>query len=333
MAGLGSEGARAVRRHLLPIDVDSYEPHPLHATERCWTHTNCYVDVWIEVLHALGLEPLAAGAFTLSTDFEGDQWTFFKIPPEDLRVLFGIEVSEMNVWRPVVEHVCEQLEMGRLLTVEVDSWFLPDTTGVSYRQSHVKSTIVPQDVDLDAKRLGYFHNEGYHELTGEDFDGALGLGPQDPWKLPPYVELVRLDRMTTGEPSIAVVAALTAQHLARRPQDNPIERLAKRLDSDRSALSEQGMEHFHNYAFGTCRQCGASAEVAAAFVEWLGARDGGGLDEAVGRFRSIAEGAKTVQFGLARIVAGRGFDIQAPLDEMAVAWDEAMAVLVERYGG
>jgi hypothetical protein len=188
-------------------------------------------------------------------------------------------------------------------------------------------------VDLEAKRLGYFHNEGYHQLSDEDFDGVLGLGPQDPWKLPPYVELVRLERLQTEEPSIELVSALTAQHLARRPRVNPIERLAKRLDSDRSALRELGIEHFHNYAFGTCRQCGASAEVAAAFVDWLGARDGGGLDEAVARLRSIAEGAKTVQFGLARIVAGRGFDIQAPLDEMAAAWDEAMAILVERYGG
>jgi hypothetical protein len=322
-----------VNRRLLPLDVQTYEPHRLHATDRCWTHTNCYVDVWIEVLHALGLEPIAACAFTLSTDFEGDQWTFFKMPPEDLRVLFGIEVSEMNVWRPMVEHVWEQLELGRLLTVEADSWFLPDTAGVSYRQAHVKSTIIPQDLDPDTGRLGYFHNEGYHELEGEDFAGVLGVGAQDPWKLPPYVELVRLDRMSSEEPPIELVAELTSQHLARRPHDNPLRRLAKRLDSDRTVLKERGIEYFHNYAFGTCRQCGASAEVAAAFVEWLDARDGGGLDQAVVRLRSIAEGAKTVQFGLARIVAGRGFDIQSPLDEMAAAWDEAMAVLVERYGG
>jgi hypothetical protein len=317
---------------LLPIDASTYRPHPLHADERCWTQTNCYVDVWVEVLHALGLDPLAACAFTLSTDFEGDQWTFFKIPPEDLREIYGIEVSEMNVWRPMVEHICEQLEMGRLLTMEADSWFLPDTVGMSYRQEHVKSTIVPQDVDLEGARLGYFHNAGYHELCGEDFYGVLGTG-DDPARLPPYVELVRLDRLRTQEPSIDSVIALTATHLARRPADNPVERLAKRLDSDRSTLSERGLGYFHNYAFGTCRQCGASAEIASAFVDWLGARDGGGLEEAAGRLRAIAEGAKTVQFGLARIVAGRNFDIQAPLDEMAAAWDDAMALLVERYGG
>ena len=89
---------------VVPVDAASYQPHPLHATERTWTETNCYVDLWIELLHALGLDPLAAAAFTISTDFEGDQWTFFKFPPEDLRALYGLEVAEMNVWRPMLEH-------------------------------------------------------------------------------------------------------------------------------------------------------------------------------------------------------------------------------------
>ncbi len=66
---------------VVPVDASSYRPHPLHATERTWTETNCYVDLWIELLHSLGLDPLAAAAFTISTDFEGDQWTFFKFPP------------------------------------------------------------------------------------------------------------------------------------------------------------------------------------------------------------------------------------------------------------
>ncbi len=74
---------------LLRLDPATFCPHPLHAAERTWTETNCYVDMWIEVLHALGLDPVAAAAFTLSCDFEGDQWTFFKYPPEDLRALSG----------------------------------------------------------------------------------------------------------------------------------------------------------------------------------------------------------------------------------------------------
>ena len=94
------------------LDVDAVRAPPAARHRADWTETNCYVDVWIEVLHALGLDPVAAAAFTLSCDFEGDQWTFFKYPPEDLRTLFGIEVAELNVWRPVVDHVEEQLGLG-----------------------------------------------------------------------------------------------------------------------------------------------------------------------------------------------------------------------------
>ena len=82
LAPRGARGARIVTQRLLPIEPPP-PAHSLHRSDRCWTETNCYVDVWIEVLHALGLDPTAAGAFTLSTDFEGDQWTFFKFPPED----------------------------------------------------------------------------------------------------------------------------------------------------------------------------------------------------------------------------------------------------------
>ena len=74
---------------LLSIDPATWRSHALHAPDRIWLETNCYVDVWIEVLHAFGLEPLAALPFTVSQDFEGDHFTFFKFPAEDLRALYG----------------------------------------------------------------------------------------------------------------------------------------------------------------------------------------------------------------------------------------------------
>jgi hypothetical protein len=319
---------------LLPLAAEGYRPHALHATERTWTETNCYVDVWIEVLHALGLDPLAAGAFTLSADFEGDQWTFFKFPPEDLRVLFGLEVSEMNVWRPVVEHVAEQLDFGRLCTVEVDSWFLPDTRGVSYRTDHVKSTVVPQMLDREGRRLGYFHNAGYFELDGDDFDGVFRLGPYaEHAGLPPYVEVVRLDRVRRNDPDLVDrVIALTADHLARRPADNPVTRLGARLEQDLPWLAEQDLETFHLYSFGMCRQCGATAELAASFVDWLNRHDRTGTELAAEAFGDLASGAKSLQFALARVVRGRTVDVAAVLEPMARSWEAAMAVLEHRYG-
>ena len=101
-----------------PGTVSTYASHPLHGDDRTWPETNCYVDLWIEVLHARGLEPLAGLAFTLGLDYEGDQFTFFKFPHADLRVLFGIEVQELNVWRPLEVHAAEQLALGRMLMPE-----------------------------------------------------------------------------------------------------------------------------------------------------------------------------------------------------------------------
>lgn len=321
---------------VLRLDAATYEPHPLHTTDREWTETNCYVDLWIEVLHALHLDPVAAAAFTLSSDFEGDQWTMYKYPTEDLRMLYGLEIAELNVWRPVVDHMAEQLGFGRLLTVDVDAWYLPDTAGVSYRAQHQKTTIAPQMLDREGRRLGYFHNAGYFELEGDDFDGLLRLGPHEdpPSVLPPYVEVVRLDRVRLDSDGLPdMVRALTKEHLARRPETNPLVRMKERLVADLPWLGQHDLDTFHRYAFGTCRQCGSNAEMAATFVEWLDAHDGGGLGAVAEQFRTIAAGAKSLQFGLARAVRGRRFDPDASFDPMERAWDEAMAALAGRYGG
>src|ERR1019366_7270718 len=41
------------------LDPRTYVPHELHGSVRAWTESNCYTDVWVEILHALGLDPCA----------------------------------------------------------------------------------------------------------------------------------------------------------------------------------------------------------------------------------------------------------------------------------
>ena len=55
-----------------PLSPATYARHPLHLADRGWPESNCYVDLWIELLHAHGHEPLAALPFTFTADFEGD---------------------------------------------------------------------------------------------------------------------------------------------------------------------------------------------------------------------------------------------------------------------
>ncbi len=312
---------------LLPIDAATYVRHPLHAPDRDWPETNCYVDLWIEVLHALGHDPVAGLAFTLGAGFDGDQWEFFKYPAEDVWALYGIQVREINVWRSIEEHIGLHLALGHLLTVEVDSWFLPDTAGVSYRLDHQKTTIVPQHLDTVGRRLGYFHNAGYYELEGDDYAGALRL---DGAGLAPYMELVSLERQVRRSATDLRERALglTRGHLERRPERNPVDAMAARVATDLPWLLEHP-DRFHGYAFGSLRQCGAWASTAAAFVRWL---DDATVRSAADELDAISSLAKTAQFKLARVLAGRTVDVAEQLSTMAAHWHGAMTTLAERYG-
>src|SRR5690606_41003105 len=91
------------------LNPANYERHLIHGAERTWAETNCYVDVLVELLHGLGYEPIAALPFTLRIDFEGDQWSFFKFPHEDLFALYGLEIQEFNPWLSLVQHVETQV--------------------------------------------------------------------------------------------------------------------------------------------------------------------------------------------------------------------------------
>ncbi|HHV70630.1 MAG TPA: DUF1839 family protein, partial [Ochrobactrum intermedium] len=89
-------GLIALMQAVFPnIAPDRYTPHALHAQTRIWPETNCYVDLWIEVLATLGVAPEAMLGFTLTQDFEGDQFTFFKVPLEDLEALYGVRATEL----------------------------------------------------------------------------------------------------------------------------------------------------------------------------------------------------------------------------------------------
>lgn len=325
---------------LLPIDAATYVPHDVHASERVWTETNCYIDVWVEVLHALGHDPIPAMAAALASDFQGDQWLFVKFDLTDLRTLYGIDVNEMNVWRPTIDHVEEQLRAGRLMTIEADSWFLPDTAGVSYQLAHAKSTIVPQFLDREQRRLGYFHNASYFELSDDDFDGVFRLGPyaDDRW-LPPYAELVRFGR-TAGSPEefFERAVAVVRRNLALRPEDNPAERLVAQIRADMEWLASSDVDTFHQYAFGMIRQFGVAAELSSTVAQWVMDRsraedvdDSGRADfaEAVERFNEAAAMAKSIQFRLARLVNGRAIYIDEALATMASTWQKAMDAMIQ----
>ena len=96
------------------IEPASYASHILHSPERMWPETNCFVDLWIELVSTTGLIPEAMLGFTLTQDFEGDQFTFFKTPFEDLESLYGIRCQELAIFDDVEVHAETQISRGRL---------------------------------------------------------------------------------------------------------------------------------------------------------------------------------------------------------------------------
>ncbi len=312
---------------LLGLDARSYTPHTLHGADRLFPETNCYTDLWIELLHALGHEPTAMLAFCVIADWEGDQWTFVKPPPVDLEQLYGAEIQEYIVYRPLPEHLAEQLELGRWSIIEVDGFHLPDTAGRSYQSVHEKTSIAVDSIDQESEALRYFHGPGLFELSGEDYREALRIGrPYSPDVLPPYVEFIRFDRLQPCPPEELPQLALSllTRQLERRPTSNPVERFGERLRIDLPGLLGRDAGDYHVYAFATLRQCGAAWEAASSFLGWL-AQFHPPLAGSAEQFGLLAADSKTMLFKLARAATrARPFDPAPEIEVMASRWAAGM---------
>jgi hypothetical protein len=249
-----------------------------------------------------------------------------------MRLLYGVDVQELNVWRPLIEHAELQLGAGKFISTEADSFYLPDTEGTDYRRNHVKSTIILADLDTAARRLGYFHNAGYYELGADDFDGIFRLSPAPgPEVLPLFAEIVRVDRLVRLAPEELgrIALGLLARNVARRPATNPIDAFRRRFDVDLPEIQARGIGHYHAWAFATVRQLGVAFELLALHVRWLVSTGAdAALAGAADDFDRISAAAKALILKGARIVRpGKVFDAAATFDEMSNAWDRGMSTL------
>ncbi len=325
---------------LRTLDPDTYTQHWLHTDQSEWPESNCYVDVWIELLHVLGHDPLSALGFTLRTDLEADQWTFYKFRHHDLERLYGIEVIELNPWTTVIDQVRAEVSAGRPVLVEVDSWFLPDTAATAYRQKHVKSTIAVLHLDTAGQRLVYAHNHSVHCAVDDDFRGIFGL--DDPAVLPPYIETVRVDRFPRMGPEAQVTYAIAVlrEHLRCAPAVNPFVRYRDRFEVDLKRLADRGVEFFHDYAFASYRQFGSAFYLAACHLEWLAeaAPQSAGLEHDLLRrsaasFRGISGSARALQMRSARTaMTAKLIDASTTLQSLVDNYDDAMAALRSGLG-
>jgi hypothetical protein len=301
-----------------------YVPHPLHDAGRDWPETNCYVDLWIELLHGRGLVPEAMLGFTLRQDFEGDQFTFFKPPPGDIERLYGLEVLELAVYAGLEAHALTQAAAGRPVLVEVDAFHLPDTQGTTYGREHGKTTIGILALDPEAGELDYLHNAGRFRLAGADYAGIFG-----PAALPPYAEFVKGVAPPLSPAELPGAARdLLARHRARAPGRNPVSAFRDALAVTGAGLVVRPLSVFHAYAFNTTRQLGANFEMLASHLAWLEGRGAGAFAPASEAAAELSREAKAFQFQLARAFHRRSAEGLAPrLERIAATYDRVFASL------
>lgn len=319
------------------LDAATYRRHELHDAARPWPETNCHTDLFVEVLSTLGREPAAGLGMTIAQDFEGDQFTFFKMAGADLETLFGLDVQELSIYRPLVDHVEEQIARGRLVLVEVDAIHLPDTRGITYGVDHSKTTIAINRFSRSDARLGYFHNAGYFDIQGADVEALLGFGSAAAPVLPAYCEFVKIIGPGLEGRSLAEAALQRLKgHWARRPRSNPLAAYRAALPRHLDWLSTQPPCAFHPYAFNTSRQFGANIALLGTHLAWLDNALGLGTSEPAALCDSLTASAKTFQFLLARALARKRFDpLDAALAAMAQDYDALMTSLSEilRHAG
>jgi hypothetical protein len=353
-ADLSGNGVRRACALAGPTPAD-HVAHALHGADSHWPARHRPVDLWIEVLAALGLDPHALWPCTVALDFEGDQWTSLQPPRDELRALYGIDVQELAVWRPLAEHVIEHLGAGRLLALEVDAFWLPDAASTDHRRNHAKTTLVLTEVDLDARRIAGLHGGGRVEARGDDVTHLLGLEEDtsdleaiadwrgsrvaeigaaavalDEGRLAPHAEFMRLDRRverSTGELRMLALHHLET-HLAFRPGTNPVRRFAARLAEDLPLLRDYGPGYAAQWAAATVHPLGAAFELASRGLAWQDAAAGSPLHAAAHAFDRIARDAKTLDQKLARAVSSaKSPALASLLDGMAQAWDDGMGAL------
>jgi hypothetical protein len=297
--------------------------HPLHLAERAWPESNCYVDLWIEVLHHLGADPHAMLPCAVASRYEGDQWTFSKPSASEIASLYGIRVDELTIWRPLRDHVTTQLEAGRIVLVEVDGFHLPDTEGVSYRLAHQKTTIGIRALDEPPGSMAYFHNAGHFTVVGDDLEGALGSTVTSAGQ-PPFAELVDLTGFRLDGPGVLRRRSLdlAVRRLAGAPRENPFDVWSRSTEVEIARLRNGGDDAFHAWAFATLRQAGSMAELLGAWCDWVS--DDAALQDAGVALRSIAQTLKAQQFRLARVPrGGPAPDLAGALRRCAPSWDHA----------
>ncbi|GLC90649.1 hypothetical protein Tamer19_00570 [Cupriavidus sp. TA19] len=302
-----------------------------------WSHVNCHIDLWIELLHGLELPPVAALPCAVRQDFEADHFTQCRFPAADLERLYGLTAHALTLYDTLESHVAAQTARGHLVVIELDSSQLPPAPGAGY-QRHRTPTCIAVDVLIpEAGAVGYYHTDGYHTASGEDYAAIFRLAPgaRSAETLPfVHADVVRRDgRLCGREPLLDASLALLRKHLGNRPQQNPVTQFRAVFPAHLERLMARGEPGFHHYASGVLRQLGANFELLARYLRWLMMQGQDIPEKATEACYTMASEAMVMQFRLMRAVISRKPDrCEDCLDQLEASYQASVPALARHFG-
>lgn len=301
-----------------------------------WSHVNRHIDLWVELLHGWNFEPIAALPFTVTLDFEGDQFTSSNIPSADLERLYGIVQDELSTYGSLEAHVAAQTNRGNAVLLEVDNYQLPQPPG-AYRRQHARSCIAIDVLVPEATAVGYYHHDGYHTASGDDYMSIFRLPGNDAmWGTTtfPHAEVVRRRfEAPSSDELVRVSLQLLRGHLGRRPRSNPIEAFRAAFPAHLERLMSCGEPTFQAYAASVLRQLGANFELLGCYLRWL-VMNGQVLPDTVAEAcYTMASEAMVMQFRLMRAVISHKTDnCEDCLEQLELAYRGTVPALAAYFG-
>lgn len=302
-----------------------------------WSHVNCQIDLWIELLHGLDFPPIAALPCTVRQDFDADHFTPCRFPAADLERLYGITIHALTLYDSLEAHVAAQTSRGNIVVMELDSCQLPPVPGAGYQRHRSPTCIAIDALVPEASAMGYYHSDGYHTVSGEDYAAVFRLAPGV--CSPDALCFTHADVVRRSAPAQADAALLDASlqllrfHLANRPRENPLTSFRAAFPAHLDRLMARGEPGFHHYASGVLRQLGANFELLARYLRWLVMQGQNVPDKAAEACYTMASEAMVMQFRLMRAVISRKPDsCEDCLDQLEASYYASVPALASHFG-
>ncbi len=190
----------------------------------------------------------------------------------------------------------------------------------------------------DALAVGYFHSDGYHTASGDDYTALFGRPPggrTPEAQLFTHAEVVRRNPGTLSDASLLQASLeLFRFHLANCPRDNPVSIFRAAFPEHLDRLMARGEPGFHHYAAGVLRQLGANFELLARYLRWLIMQGEQVPDKTAEACYTMASEAMVMQFRLMRAVISRKPDTcEDCLDQLEASYQACVPVLARHYTG